>query len=288
MAEESLKSAELAELVKTDFFYLMSFHTDLDFLEIYFNATSEEKEELYNYILSNLKSKNKNCVISKKYQLGGNYIFSQALDEFKVFYQTMLLVNRKGSDINHVIEYLFKDKNNIQSFIQTENIYSIIRNIFLDFYDVKEEFTDAEIEKVLIKEYGPQEYIDDTLTCGRRKIKQIFAAKKKQSRDLHNHTCVLKKLNGCKQFTAKATNKKYVEIHHIIPQEFRNEFENSIEVFANYAALCPYCHSLIHKAVDGERAPSIRFLYNDRIDKLKNFNLDISENKLLEFYKADD
>ena len=59
--------------------------------------------------------------------------------------------------------------------------------------------------------------------------------KKKQSRDLHNHTCVLKKLNGCKQFTAKATNKKYVEIHHIIPQEFRNEFENSIEVFANYA-----------------------------------------------------
>ena len=288
LAEESLKSAELAELVKTDFFYLMSFHTELDFLEIYFNATSEEKEELYNYILSNLKSKNKNCVISKKYQLGGNYIFSQAFDEFKVFYQTMLLVNRKGSDINHVIEYLFKDKNNIQSFIQTENIYSIIRNIFLDFYDIKEEFTDAEIEKVLIKEDGPQEYIDDTLTGGRRKIKQIFAAKKKQSRDLHNHTCVLKKLNGCKQFTAKATNKKYVEIHHIIPQEFRNEFENSIEVFANYAALCPYCHSLIHKAVDGERAPSIRFLYNDRIDKLKNFNLDISENKLLEFYKADD
>ena len=54
LAEESLKSAELAELVKTDFFYLMSFHTELDFLEIYFNATSEEKEELYNYILSNL------------------------------------------------------------------------------------------------------------------------------------------------------------------------------------------------------------------------------------------
>ena len=168
LAEESLKSAELAELVKTDFFYLMSFHTELDFLEIYFNATSEEKEELYNYILSNIELKSKNCVISKKYQPGGNYTFSQAFDEFKVFYQTMLLVNRKGSDINHVIEYLFKDKNNIQSFIKTENIYSIIRNIFLDFYDIKEEFTDAEIEKVLIKEDGPQEYIDDTFTGGRK------------------------------------------------------------------------------------------------------------------------
>ena len=79
----------------------------------------------------------------------------------------------------------------------------------------------------------------------------------------------------------------YIEVHHFIPQEFRNEFSNSIEVFANYATLCPHCHEMLHKAVDNERKPLINYLYNERYNRLETMGIGIEISALYEFYGID-
>jgi len=78
-----------------------------------------------------------------------------------------------------------------------------------------------------------------------------------------NYTCVW---CGTRSGNGKAI---YLEAHHFIPREFRNDFSYSIEVLANYITLCPRCHRQIHLAVDRERKHLINALYEDRKNRLE-------------------
>ena len=287
LIKSAISSKNLEEIMGKDFFYIISFYTDLEFLEIYLNAPKGEKEELIQYIQNNLNSKKFICVISKKYKGGGNYNFSQVIDESKVFYETLQLIKQKGLGVDRVIKANLLDNYEINSFLEKHpNISSIIQNIFTEFYDVDIEVeTMKEMSFVLEKE--PEPYIDDTSIEGKKKAKQIFASKKNSARDMGKYKCSLEKLNQCKYFTSKITKKNYIEVHHLIPQEFRNEFNNSIEVYANYTTLCPHCHELLHKGVDRERKPCLNFLYEDRKDRLTLLNLNVEIKELYSFYKID-
>ena len=97
------------------------------------------------------------------------------------------------------------------------------------------------------------------------------------------YKCVLEECEMCKYFTAKENNKNYLEIHHLIPREFANDFDAPIEILSNYVALCPYCHRMLHFAVDRKRIPALFYLLNKRKEELAKhgINIDIDFLKLL-------
>ena len=50
---------------------------------------------------------------------------------------------------------------------------------------------------------------------------------------------------------------QFVEVHHLIPMEKQNDFEDSLDVPENIVALCPNCHRKIHLASKSEKQPMI-------------------------------
>ena len=79
-----------------------------------------------------------------------------------------------------------------------------------------------------------------------------------------------------------------MEIHHLIPREFSNDFENSIEQIENYVSLCPRCHRFLHFAVDRERKMALHYLYLKRIESLNLKGIGIEEKMLKEYYKIEE
>lgn len=85
-------------------------------------------------------------------------------------------------------------------------------------------------------------------------------------------------------FTAKANNMPFVEGHHLIPFCKRNEFDVNIDIVENIVALCPVCHRQVHLATDDERRAILTKLYETNIGDLQKAGVDISLDKLIEFY----
>ena len=91
-----------------------------------------------------------------------------------------------------------------------------------------------------------------------------------------------------KSFFRKNTNIKYMEPHHLIPLQYHEEFEWSLDVEANVVSLCSECHNQIHYG-DGKKI--LEELWQQRnselaaakINKMKNGTL-LDYNLLLELY----
>ena len=291
-------------LVRRDFLYIHSFYNDSEFLTIYLRSSAEEKEELAQYIENNIDDKSYKCCISKKYQPKGNFNKSMLLDEAKVFLLTLLFTQAR--DVNATNAYqkfveFFSDnitsvtkKTILDYLFQNKDIFDSIFEDILEFENVSSDVLEDDMTETvqlsrIDTEDVPEEYIDETSEVGRQRIKAVFALKKKQARLLSNFTCALESINNCKPvyFTAKVNNKNYLELHHLIPQEFRNDFSYSIEVLANYVTLCPRCHRQIHLAVDRERKHLINSLYDNRKDRLETVGLKLDLNGIYQYYKID-
>ena len=82
------------------------------------------------------------------------------------------------------------------------------------------------------------------------------------------------------------TKKKvpYMEAHHLIPMEFQENLNYSLDVKSNLISLCPNCHRKLHNAIMDQKKDLLILLYNNRINRLKKCNLDININQLLSYY----
>ncbi|MDD2636940.1 MAG: hypothetical protein PHW82_15715 [Bacteroidales bacterium] len=295
-----LTKNSFSEMIRKDFLYIHSFYNDSDFLTIYLRSSLNEKEELAEYIETNRNNKDYRCCISKKYQISGNFNQSMLLDETKVFLLTFLFIKADKKNLNNVYQVVVDifndnitilDKNFILDYLYKNR--DIFDPIFEEILDLDEE-RDLESELIGKVDFAeerlkdiPEDYIDETSREGKQKLKTIYGMRKKQAKIESNYTCALEKINNCKPiyFTAKANNKNYTELHHLIPREFRNDFPCSIEVLANYVVLCPRCHRQIHLATDRERKHLINALYNERIQRLKTVGLDLDLEKIYEYYQ---
>ena len=74
----------------------------------------------------------------------------------------------------------------------------------------------------------------------------------------------------------------YMEAHHLIPFKFQKDFKYSLQVQANVVCLCPQCHRKLHYGKD--RSDLLKILYDDRKESLKKCGIEISFEKLLEYY----
>jgi 5-methylcytosine-specific restriction protein A len=87
-------------------------------------------------------------------------------------------------------------------------------------------------------------------------------------------------------FKSAVTSKQFVEAHHLIPMEFQDKYEASIDVPENIISLCPNCHRAFHNSIDKIKIELIKKFYRQRTNSLKEREINIEDNKLLEYYKT--
>lgn len=298
-----IQKESFEEAVKTDFFFMHSFYDDNDFLIKYLRSDSQQKNDLWHYVIKNRLDKNPICCLSQKYKTGGSFDRGMIIDETKVFLLTFLLIKAENKNSDNILRILSSGFNKYISDTNLESADSFILlngNIFNPIFEdilglddvtrgISSEMEMEDDGNVPASADNPEEYLDETSELGKQEIKRVFSLRKKQAKIESKYECILETTNNCKPiyFTAKATNKNYLEVHHFIPQEFRNDFSYSIEVLANYITLCPRCHRQIHLAVDNERKTLINTLFNLRKERLKQVGLDIEMSTVYQYYKVD-
>lgn len=87
-------------------------------------------------------------------------------------------------------------------------------------------------------------------------------------------------------FISSSSNTPYMEVHHLIPICYSDEFKNSIDIDANLIVLCPNCHRMIHFSTNEEKLKLLTKFHKEKSEKLKEDGIDVSLDKLLGYYKV--
>lgn len=100
---------------------------------------------------------------------------------------------------------------------------------------------------------------------------------------LANYKCECNKEH--ETFIRKKNHLPYMEPHHLIPLEFQDYFEYSLDVESNIVSLCSNCHNEIHYGINNKEL--IKKLYEERKEDLKKCGIEIPLNKLYSLYEID-
>jgi len=85
-------------------------------------------------------------------------------------------------------------------------------------------------------------------------------------------------------FISQKTQKPFMEAHHLIPMEYQDEFEVSIDVPENILSLCPNCHRAFHSSEYNQRESLVRKFFEKRSSDLESREITIGIDGLLRFY----
>ncbi len=86
-------------------------------------------------------------------------------------------------------------------------------------------------------------------------------------------------------FVAATTGRNYVEVHHLIPKEYQDEFpDQTLDVQQNIVVLCPTCHRLLHSAERHDKETYLHKLFQLRGEGLRSAGLPVSLRKLFKYY----
>lgn len=299
----------ILNLINNDLFIFHSFLNFPDFLFLYFNSSEKEKNEFRSFLVLNFKAKNIKDALYKKYKSGGNFTSPTFHEEWQVFYIISNLLRCKKDDFMNasiifnnffdIIKKLPLSSNNFISLLNfikknSELYLKLFKNAFIKIMENNKNkiFKEKNLENFSLKEFRvsledkPEEKIDISYEYGRKKIQARFLYMKPFIREQASYKCSLEKIRNCSYFTSKKTNKNYLEIHHLIPKSHSDSFTSSIEVSANYVALCANCHRLVHQAIKVEREKVLKTLFEERKERLKKCNLIIEEvNTLFNMYE---
>ncbi|SOC17843.1 HNH endonuclease [Pseudobutyrivibrio ruminis] len=128
----------------------------------------------------------------------------------------------------------------------------------------------------------PKEYVEEKDNAGRY-IPKRDPRKRLNAMVLADFKCEIDPTH--ETFISRSTNRQYVESHHLIPMEFHEDFNSSLDVEENIVCLCSNCHNKIHYGIDNDVL--IKQLFEKRKSLLHDAGLDISEEQLLrDIYKT--
>ncbi len=162
----------------------------------------------------------------------------------------------------------FQEKNTIG-----HNMYSVSLKHFYDFVCGDFEFFNQHIAQMDIETKKPEIV---TTTTNSYKRNQIIVA---QALEGANYSCEHNFTH--KTFIAKSTNHAYMEGHHLIPMNHQDEFDCSIDVYANIVCLCPICHKLLHYGLNNEKKYVAESLFEKRQTRLAKSGIDIPKAEFL-------
>ena len=121
------------------------------------------------------------------------------------------------------------------------------------------------------------------------KPKSIIKTLRTFSRSLDAAKIALKRAGGKCEFNAshetfprQVDGSPYLEMHHLIPLKYANDFEVSIDVHENIVCLCSTCHNRIHYGQNNREI--IEYLWNLRKNDLRKREINIELSQLLTFY----
>ena len=86
-----------------------------------------------------------------------------------------------------------------------------------------------------------------------------------------------------KTFVSRTGN-IYMEKHHLIPLEYFNEFENSLDDINNISCICPLCHRKLHNGKTTEVLPILKKLWERKKSGLKESNISVDFDRLAKMY----
>lgn len=286
---------DIDSLFSYDAFWYLTFFNEQDFLFLYKKSGVNEKKNLSDYVATERKKIDSVDCLGHKYKNSGQYTLAMLADDALILYVTTEILARENVDaiifadnLAAILEKFNSSRKVITDFVTNhfdvfETIYneSILGKTIIDESDVSDEEDDEDEDVENIPAFEKQ---DDTTTTTRKILRETSAILKRMAKDRVNFKCELEPLNSCRYFTSKESKKNYLEVHHLIPFEFTNEFQNSIEVLENYIVLCPHCHRLLHYGMDRERKSALTYLYNLRNEALRTHGVDISLEILLKYY----
>lgn len=304
---ESMVRDSSQNIYQSGFFLVSSFYDENEFLQLYSQSNAADKSELSRYIESNLNLHSYSVdTLAKKYQTSGNYSRPMLLDDAKLVYVTSKVIAAQYSGYEDYIrwlvgvysKYIEINQDRVIGYLLQDRTREVLEVVFQNLYDVgdaeiiEDELDEPELETApeenVAERTGqdaPENKIDVTTVRGKRQNNKVFARRKPIVRQIANFQCELDSLNNCRYFTSASTGQNYIEVHHLIPQEFRNDFVYSIEVFANYIPLCAHCHRMIHLAVSRERESMVNYLHSRRSVRLASAGLEIQLSDLKDYYK---
>jgi 5-methylcytosine-specific restriction enzyme A len=224
------------------------------------NSTDGEFYEEYKRSIGRYYSKIRKSKANRLYEKD----IIKIVNVFHKFLEIKEVVNRKG---NPLVDYMY------ELVMQFHNkYYDELRNAFLSKFQENEE-----------KEMVQEQVFEKT--------KDLINAGFKYPRNpsLPNRVIMLADFlcevnNEHIYFTSSTTNRNYVEAHHLIPLEYQNEFENSLDVIGNMVSLCVVCHKKLHHAPFEEKKESLLGLYKLKRNSLKENGIIVTEDEFLKNY----
>ena len=72
-----------------------------------------------------------------------------------------------------------------------------------------------------------------------------------------------------------------MEGHHAVPMKEQNNFDVSLDVYANIVCLCPICHRLLHYGKVSQKREVLEQIYIARDDRLQNSGIYLTKDQFL-------
>ena len=190
-------------------------------------------------------------------------------------------------------------------FVEKINIRNVPRRIIEMFFetgvskvldkDYFEEELDDEVEQNKIQvltSYSNKKMVDiannrkPELTIGGKKSKYKTNPKlAKTIIEQKSFKCEYADIMKVEHFTFKTRVGYYVEAHHLIPMSKQSNFlPINIDRSENIVILCPNCHRAIHNGTDEEKIMRLKELFDSRKELLQGVGINITFDKLKEYY----
>ena len=177
-------------------------------------------------------------------------------------------------DLKLISQFLDTNEEFVKQNKKGHNMYSVAFKHFLNFAIEDKQFFSDNIAKMDVVVAEKPQIISVNTTTYRRN--QIIVTQALEGA----HFCC-EHDESHKTFLSASTGKQYMEGHHLIPLKYQNEFDNSIDVYANIVCLCPICHRMLHYGTKADREYAAEKLLEDRNDRLIKSGIDLSKKEFL-------
>lgn len=234
----------------------------------------DRKYALKEYYINYLRNVRKLSETSVKHYVGGLSTITKLLITKEKVQDSIYEINSL-KDLLIIREFLRKDADFLLKDSVGHSMYSAALNNYIRFAQgddfLTENYSFADIDKpVGVSE--PQ--LVDSHQYRRSSIVKMQAIK------AAHYMCECD--NRHSTFTARSNNEQYMEGHHLIPLKNQDEFNFSLDIYANIVSLCPICHRLLHYGIEKEKRNLLEELYEERSVRLCSSGIEITKNEFLE------
>lgn len=187
------------------------------------------------------------------------------------------------TESNHLREATNFYRENFSEYVSLERLH----NSAMIYYEKKIQQQSLEEIKTEQKEVNESKIVLGAVNIpgkSERKISSYPRSEKvrKQALEKSNYLCAVNKEH--KDFISRATNRNYVEVHHLIPLSHQENYRDSLDCVENIVCLCVSCHKKLHLARFEDKKYNIELLYNRKLEELESVGLNITLQEFYEIY----